>query len=85
MQEKKNTVRMTVAHSRAARGLLGWTVEELAARAGLSADTIVRWENGRNVPRETTRETIKNTYESAGVVFTNGDNPGVSMRIREGN
>lgn len=81
MQEKTGKIRLTVRHSRAARGLLGWTVEEVAKRADISPDTIVRWENGRNTPRESTRDAIRQVYEDAGIEFSNGNAPGVKLYL----
>lgn len=36
---------MTPEQSRAARGLLGWSVRELAAEAGVGVNTVSRFEN----------------------------------------
>lgn len=38
---------LTPEASRAARGLLGWSLKELAEKAGVSFTTISQFENGR--------------------------------------
>jgi DNA-binding transcriptional regulator YiaG len=43
MQEKPGKVRISVRHVKAARGLLDWTVQQLAERANISAATIHNW------------------------------------------
>ena len=60
--------KMIAAQCRAGRGLLNMTVKDLAARARVAADTIVRLENGREMkPR--TIEAIRMALEAAGVEF----------------
>ena len=77
---------LTVEQLRAARGLLGWSQSDLAARAGLSLPTVKRVEAGAG-PRvsETARTKLRRTLESAGVVFIdeNGGGPGVRLRKRQ--
>lgn len=57
---------------RAARGLLGWSQAELAARAGLSLTSINNIEVGTKSPRSKTLETIQKVLESEGIQFTSG-------------
>jgi predicted transcriptional regulator len=77
---------LTVEQLRAARGLLGWSQSELAARAELSLPTVKRVETGTG-PRvsEIARTKLRRTLESAGVVFIdeNGGGPGVRLRKRQ--
>ena len=62
-----------------ARAGLGLGVRELAAAADVSTNTIARLERGEHLyPR--TVEIIRAALEAAGVVFTNGDEPGVKLR-----
>jgi transcriptional regulator with XRE-family HTH domain len=73
----------TSGQLRAARALLGWTMVELAGRAGISARTVARCEIGEGVPRVTVRtiERIVRVLEAAGVQFLHGsDGPGVRLR-----
>ena len=78
MQEKKPP--LTIRLSRAARAYLGWTIADLARRAGVDPNTIERWENNRTRPRETTREALRKAFEDAGIVFTNHGEPGLKHR-----
>ena len=80
MQEKTKKIHLTAAHIRGARGLLHWTVADLAEKSGVSALTITRWENHQAKPRERTRDAVRDVCEQAGIVFTNGGEPGVKLR-----
>ena len=73
---------MTSAQCRAARGLVNWSVRDLAEKAGVHRNTVTNIETGRV---ETTSETvaaIRAALEAAGVVFLNenGNGPGVALR-----
>lgn len=65
--------------SRAARGLLNWTQNELAERAGISAVTIRNYENGRTAPNPATLIVLQQTFERAGVEFI-ANGRGVQLR-----
>ena len=70
---------MNAQQCRMARAGLGLGVRELAAAADVSTNTIARLERGEHLyPR--TVEIIRTALEAAGVVFTNGDEPGVKLR-----
>lgn len=86
---------MTPAQARAARALLKWGVRDTAERAGVTPNTVSRFEQdegepgreprrGPKGPREETREAIRRVYETAGVIFIdqNGEGPGVRLRKR---
>jgi transcriptional regulator with XRE-family HTH domain len=61
-----------------ARAALGLGVRELAAAAKVSADTVARFERGDELkPR--TIDALQRALETAGVEFTNGDQPGVRV------
>ena len=62
-----------------ARAATGLGVRELAIAAQVSADTVVRLERGE-VLKPRTVEAIRAALEQAGVVFTDGDEPGVKLR-----
>jgi transcriptional regulator with XRE-family HTH domain len=49
--------------------MLGWTKDELAARARVNPRTIIRFENGRQQPYERTVRDIRMALEAAGAVF----------------
>jgi transcriptional regulator with XRE-family HTH domain len=59
---------MIASQCRAARGLLNMTVKELAARARVATDTIVRLENGREM-KPCTIASIRMALEAAGAEF----------------
>jgi transcriptional regulator with XRE-family HTH domain len=72
---------MNAAQSRMARAALKLSVRELAKMAQVATGTIVRLEAGETLqPR--TIDVIRLALEKAGVVFTNGDEPGVRLKKR---
>jgi len=74
---------------KAARALLGWSFDRLAAQSGTSAQLVSTFEKagrivpmnipGRPVPTDAVAA-IRTTLEAAGVEFTDGDAPGVKLR-----
>ena len=62
---------------KAARMLLKMTQKELASAAGVSEPTLVKFETGQTLPHRATHERIQQALEDRGIMFTNGDNPGV--------
>jgi predicted transcriptional regulator len=75
---------ITSAQCRAARGLLDWTQQDLADRAGVGIVTVRQVEAGVSDPRRSTLEVIRRALETAGVQFIdeNGGGPGVRLRKR---
>jgi DNA-binding XRE family transcriptional regulator len=61
---------LTSTQCRAARAILGWNVKELAQRAHISPNTVVRFENEVGSSNATTQVMLKQTFEAAGVRFT---------------
>lgn len=57
---------------RMARAALGWGIVELAERAGISTNTLVRLEKGEDL-KESTIENIRFVLEQAGVKFVDND------------
>jgi transcriptional regulator with XRE-family HTH domain len=76
---------VTAAQCRAARGLLDWSQQELADRAGLGIVTIRQIEVGITDPRRATLAVLKQAFERAGIEFIdeNGGGPGVRIRKRK--
>jgi transcriptional regulator with XRE-family HTH domain len=72
---------LTREQLRMARGALNWSVRDLAAKAGVAANTISRYENGSDAYGDTLSK-IQRALEAGGVVFLdgNGDGPGVRLR-----
>jgi transcriptional regulator with XRE-family HTH domain len=78
---------MTRSQLRAARALLAWSREMVAAASGVSLATIKRIEPGEGTlsTKVETLEKLKTALEAAGVEFTNGNQPGVRMRNQSRN
>jgi len=66
----------------AARALLGLSQGELARKAKISTPTLIRMEakSGEAVGLINNVAAIRAVLESAGIEFTNGDEPGVKLR-----
>jgi transcriptional regulator with XRE-family HTH domain len=67
---------------RMARAALGWGVRDLGMKAGLSANTVSRFETGGSALVETLIQ-IQTALEKAGIVFISADQqggPGVRLR-----
>jgi transcriptional regulator with XRE-family HTH domain len=69
---------MKAIQLRMARAAVGWGVRELAAKAGVTANTVTRIENGADA-KQSTMDRLQSALEAAGVEFTNGDQPGVRL------
>ena len=75
---------MSPAQSRAARGLLGWSEADLAAKVGLDeAFGAGAFEAGRSDPASGQVEALRSALMTAGAVFSNGDSPGVRLERRD--
>lgn len=68
---------------RLARTALGWGVRDLADKAGVSPNTVSRFENGGGARADTLGH-LQEILEDAGVVFVPADETaGVGVRLRE--
>jgi transcriptional regulator with XRE-family HTH domain len=78
---RKSILKVSIRQIKAARALLDWSQEQLAASAEVSIPTIKRLEanDGPLGGRGLTVEKILTSLEAAGVEFTNGDQPGVRL------
>jgi len=67
---------------RAARGLLGWSQDQLAEAAHVARATIANFETGKSQPVANNLAAIRSAFEGAGVVFIpeNGGGDGVRMK-----
>lgn len=75
--------KISIRQIKAARELLGWTQDKLAAASDVSIPTVARLEaedDGQLGGRAETREKIRRALEKAGIEFTNGDGLGVRLR-----
>jgi transcriptional regulator with XRE-family HTH domain len=82
----KSILKVSIRQIKAARSLLAWSQEQLAAAAGVSIPTIKRLEanDGPLGGRNETGKKICSALESAGVelIDENGGGPGVRLRKR---
>jgi len=69
---------MKAIQLRMARAAIGWGVRELAEKAGVTANTVTRIENGADA-KQSTIDALQGALEAAGIEFTNGDQPGVRL------
>ena len=73
---------MTNAQIKAARGLLNWTVRDLAARAGVHRNTVTRLE-GEAPGSGHAVAAIRAALEAAGVTFIAENGGGLGVRLRD--
>jgi transcriptional regulator with XRE-family HTH domain len=83
---QKSILKVSIRQIKAARALLGWSQEELAAAAAISIATVKRLEahDGLLGGRKETEMKITSALENAGAEFIdeNGGGPGVRLRKR---
>jgi transcriptional regulator with XRE-family HTH domain len=74
---------MKAVQIKMARAAVGLGVRELAKKAGVTANTVTRIENGSDA-KQSTMERLQQALEAAGVEFIdeNGGGPGVRLRKR---
>jgi predicted transcriptional regulator len=84
---KKSILKVSIREVKAARALLAWSQETLAAAADISIPTIKRLEaqDGPLGGRYETATKIRFALEAAGIEFIdqNGGGPGVRLRKRQ--
>lgn len=66
-----------------ARAALGWSIRDLAAETGLSANTVINIEAGKPSVQPQTLDRIFTRLGLAGVSFTNDPVRGVGVYLRE--
>jgi transcriptional regulator with XRE-family HTH domain len=72
--------------SRAARGLISWTQQQLAEAAGVGLSTLRDFENAFRNPFPENVVAIRKALETAGVIFIDEEGtqgPGVRLRKRQ--
>ncbi len=72
---------LTPEQSRAARGWLDWSQEDLAKRANVSLSTVRDFEKGRRVPISNNLDALRRAIEAAGVqlVLRQGQPVGIAI------
>lgn len=75
---------MKAIQVRMARAALGWGVRDLAEKAGVTANTVTRIENGADA-KQSTMDRLQQALQVAGIEFIeeNGGGPGVRLRKRQ--
>jgi len=78
-------LKVSIRQLKAARSLIGWSQEELAAAASISLPTIKRLEavEGPLGGRKTTVEKIRVALERAGIEFIDENGGGAGVRLRK--
>jgi transcriptional regulator with XRE-family HTH domain len=74
---------ITPAQCRAARGLIGWSQQDLAKNAGIGTVAVHQLENGTSAPRRATLDVVKRAFESVGVEFIDKNGGGEGVRLRK--
>jgi transcriptional regulator with XRE-family HTH domain len=65
-----------------ARAAVGWGVRDLAKKAGVTANTVTRIENGADA-KQSTMDRLQHALESAGVEFIDENGGGAGVRLRK--
>jgi transcriptional regulator with XRE-family HTH domain len=75
---------MRAVQVKMARAAVGWGVRDLAKKAGVTANTVTRIENGADA-KQSTMDRLQQALEAAGIEFIdeNGGGPGVRLRKRQ--
>ena len=74
---------ITSAQCRAARGLVGWSQQELAKNAGVGTVAIHQLESGTSQPRRATLDVVRRALEGAGVEFIDENGGGAGVRLQK--
>ncbi len=67
--------------SRAARGWLDWSQDDLAKRAQVSLSTIRDFEKGRRIPIKNNLDAIRLSFEMAGVSFLSRGEVAIGIQV----
>jgi transcriptional regulator with XRE-family HTH domain len=74
---------ITSAQCRAARGLIGWSQQDLANHAGVGTVAIHQLESGASQPRRATLDVVRRALEAAGVEFIDENGGGAGVRLKK--
>ncbi|WP_245521660.1 helix-turn-helix transcriptional regulator [Mesorhizobium sp. M4B.F.Ca.ET.214.01.1.1] len=81
---KLERIVVTAGQLRAARGLIGWSQQDLAEKAEVGRATIADFEAGKRAPYSTTLARLQETLTAAGVEFIPENGGGAGVRLRKG-
>jgi transcriptional regulator with XRE-family HTH domain len=73
---------MKAVQLRMARSAVGWGVRELAKKAGITANTVTRIENGADA-KQSTIDALRRALEEAGIEFIAENGGGAGARLRK--
>ena len=73
---------MKAVQIKMARAALGWGVRDLAEKAGVTANTVTRIENGADA-KQSTVDAMRKAMETAGVIFIAENGEGAGVRLRK--
>jgi predicted transcriptional regulator len=73
---------VTPREVRAARAFLGWTRQQLADRAIVALNTVIRLEQGVVDSRSSTLESVRRALEAAGIEFLSLREESEGIRVR---
>jgi transcriptional regulator with XRE-family HTH domain len=73
---------ITAAQCRAARGLIGWSQDQLAAASNVAKATIANFELGKRSPYDRTLDDLIAAFEAAGVQFIAENGEGLGVRLK---
>ena len=71
------------AQCRAARALIGWSQDQLAAASKVAKATIANFEAGRRAPYDRTLADLRAALEAAGCEFIDENGGGAGVRLRK--
>ena len=74
---------ISLQQCRGARGLLGWTQDQLAEASGVSKKTLADFEGGRRTPYGRTLADVQRAFETAGIEFIPENGGGAGVRLRK--
>ncbi len=75
--------KMNAGQCRAARGLIGWSQENLARVADVSIRTLISFEKMERAPRASTVQKLRSALEAAGVEFIAENGGGAGVRLKK--
>ena len=73
---------VTPREVRAARAFLGWTRQQLADRAIVALNTVIRLEQGVVDSRSSTLDSVRRVLEAAGIEFLSLHEDSEGIRVR---